>query len=154
MTDLDDLERDDVAAFTFTTGPDGSLALEPATDDCTVLVKSDVNGLPDVTPVSVTARVEKVIQADGAVDYLVLDVREVRDHEPEEPDTEETVTEDQPRTLDAIAADLVGEVRVRRRERNERPAVVTDSAGERDRADATPSPERERAIRTDARDST
>ncbi|WP_246989134.1 hypothetical protein [Halorientalis marina] len=154
MTALRDLEQGDMAAFTFITGPDGSLALETAADDCTVLVRSDVHGLPEATPVSVTARVEKVIRADVAVDYLVLDVREVRDHEPEQPGTEETATEDQPRTLDSIAAYLVGEVRVRRRERNERPAVVTDAAGERDRADATTSSERERAIRTGGRDST
>ncbi|WP_246984001.1 hypothetical protein [Halorientalis marina] len=153
MTALGDLERDDVASFTFTTDPNGSLALETAADDCTVLVKSDVHDLPEATPVSVTARVEKVIRADGAVDYLVLDVREVRDEAFDEPDTEGT-TGGPPDSLDAIAEDLVGEVRVRRRERDERSAVVTDAAGERDRADATRSPEREREIRADAKDST
>jgi len=154
MTALGDLERDDVASFTFTTDPNGSLALGTAADDCTVLVKSDVHDLPEATPVSVTARVEKVIRADGAVDYLVLDVREVRDEAFDEPDTEGTTTDGSPDSLDAIAEDLVGEVRVRRRERDGRPAVVTGSAGERDRADATRSPEREREIRADAKDST
>ena len=154
MTTLDDLEQGDVTTVSFTTDPDGSLALETAADDCTVLVRSDAHGLLEATPVSVTARVEKVIRADGEVDYLVLDVRGVRDHEPEDPDAEGTPADGSPDSLDAIAADLVGEVRVRRRTRDERPAVVTDAAGERDRADATRSSEREREIRADARDST
>lgn len=153
MPVLEDLERGDVAAFTFTTGPDGSLALETEADDCKVLVKSNVHDLPERTPVSVTARVEKVIRADGDVDYLVLDVQDTDDCDTAEAASDQSTAEAPPGSLDAMAADLVGEVRVRRRERDERPALVTDAAGERDWADATRSSEREKQIRTDARDS-
>jgi hypothetical protein len=41
----------------------------------------------------------------------------------------------------------------RRRGRDERSTVVADAVGERDRADATRSSEREKKIRTDARNS-
>ena len=153
MTTLRDLEKGDVAAFTLTTGPDGSLTLEPAADDPTVLVKSDTQGLPEA-PVSVTARVEKMIRADGAVDYLILDVVGRDDSDIAETGTDRSKADTPPGSLDAIAEDLVGEVQIYRRERDERSSVVTDAAGERDRADATRSSEREREIRTDARDST
>jgi len=152
VTALDDLERDDVAEFTFTTGPDGSLGLETAANGCTVLVRSDVHGFPEATPVRVTARVEKVIRVDGTADYLVLDVREV--HEPETGASSVEESDETAGPLDTIAEDLVGEIRVRRRERDEQSAVVTDAAGERDRADATRSSERDRAIRTNAWDTT
>jgi len=69
VTTLDDLEQGDVTTCIVITDHNGSLALETATDDWTVLVKSDVHGLPEATPAEVTARVEKVIRADGAVDH-------------------------------------------------------------------------------------
>jgi hypothetical protein len=152
MTALEDLEQGDVTTFTLVTDPDGSVILGDA-DDCTVLVESKAQERPE-TPASVTARVETVIRADGAVDYLVLDVRAKDDRDVQNTARDSSTTEAQPGSLDSIAEELVGEVQVRRRERDDRSTVVTDAAGERDRADATRSSEREREIQTDARDST
>ena len=152
MTAIEDLEQGDVEAFRFITGSDGSLTLETAADNPTVLVKSDAQVPPEATPVSVTARVEKVIRSDGAVDCLVLDVMERDDSDTAETTTKQPTADAPPGSLDSIAEDLVSEVQVRRRERDERSTVVIDAAGERDRADAKESSERERKIRGDARD--
>jgi hypothetical protein len=118
-----------------------------------VLFNSVAYGFPE-TPVSITARVGKMNRADGAVDYLILDVVERDDSDTAETTTDPSTAETPLDSLDSIAADLVGEVRVRRRENEDRSTVVTDAAGERDRADATRSSKREREIRADGRDST
>lgn len=130
-------------------------------DNCSLIVLQEM-AIPTVDgSVWVEATVEKLIRADDEVEYVVLDVLSVSveslqmghqdapDHETDPDERTDQIGD----SLDAIANNLVGEIQLKQRTNREDGSVVTDGYGERDKADSTPSSDRERAVRRRHRNS-
>jgi len=123
--------------------------------DCSLILQGDIDVELSEGSVWIEATVEKLIRADDEIEYLVLDVLSVSVEPPQtgNPDSPNHEIDPDERTdtvgdsLDAIANDLVGEIQLEQRTKREDGSVVTDQYGERDRADSTPSSDRDREVR-------